>query len=354
MKPFISFIIPVYNVEQYLTDCFDSIIVQPDTDIEIVIINDGSTDKSTEICNNYALKDERIKLIHKKNEGLGYARNTGLETASGDYIAFLDSDDWVSKDIVRSIKKILQNRTIQLLEFGLVQVGADNKRTGLKLPRIKSGSYSGDQIYNDILPNFLSDRNERISNSVCNHIYRREIIERNKIRFFNEREIFTEDFLFTIQYLLCVDNLTVTDEVHYYYRYNQDSLTKVYRENYLELVLKRDNILREILTSKGLLDRYEQFILDKFIRISPSFIFNSLRLGKSVPRSEVTNEIENILNNPVVVDSFKKLDYKKLPVKKWPIYLLIRHRKAGLIFILLRFIEGIRNLRIIRRLLFIK
>lgn len=346
MTPFISFIIPVYNVEQFLNVCLDSIIIQQDSDIEIVIVNDGSTDKSTEICNYYSIKDERIKLIHKKNEGLGYARNTGLDSASGEYIAFLDSDDWVSTDIVRSIKEILQNKTIQLLEFGLIQVDAENKRTGLKLPRIKSGSYSREQIFNDILPNFLSDRGERISNSVCNHIYRRDIIERNKIRFFSEREIFTEDFLFTIQYLLCVDDFIVTDEVFYYYRYNQDSLTKVYRENYLQLVLNRDRILREILTSNGLPDRYEQFILEKFIRISPSFIFNEFRLAQSCPNSEVIKRIKKILNNPAITSSLKKMEYKKLPLKKWLFYLLLRLRMAVLIYLLLRFIQGLRNFRI--------
>jgi glycosyltransferase involved in cell wall biosynthesis len=343
LNPFISLIIPVYNVEQYLSDCFNSILTQPGDDIEIIVINDGSTDKSPEICQSYARKDTRIKITNKKNEGLGYARNYGLEVASGEYVAFLDSDDWISQDMVLSVKKILQGTDIQLLEFGLIQIDVDKSKTGLKLPRIKPGTYSRENITEDILPNFLSDRGERISNSVCNHIYRRDIIENNKIRFFSEREIFTEDFLFTLQYILNADNLTVIDEVLYYYRLNQDSLTKVYRPHYLQLVINRDIVLREILTIRGIIDKYEKYVTEKFLANSPSFIFNAFRRVGSSSFSEVTGEFRSILNNPKVIYAFKKLDFKKIPFKKWLLYFLMRHRRSSMIYLLLRFFQLIKK-----------
>ena len=92
----ISIIIPIYNVEKYLTVCIDSLMNQGDLRMEIILVNDGSTDLSGEIADEYAKKEERIKVIHQENEGASAARNPGLEIAQGEYIAFLDSEDWIS------------------------------------------------------------------------------------------------------------------------------------------------------------------------------------------------------------------------------------------------------------------
>ena len=101
MKPLISVIVPVYNVEQYLRKCLDSVISQTYTNLEIILVDDGSTDLGGKICDDYASKDDRITVIHKVNGGLGFARNTGLEMCHGEYIMFVDSDDWLSVDAVR-------------------------------------------------------------------------------------------------------------------------------------------------------------------------------------------------------------------------------------------------------------
>ena len=99
----VSVIIPIYKVEKYLSRCLDSVVNQTLDDIEIVLVDDGSPDSCPEICDRYAKKDSRIKVIHKKNEGLGYARNSGMLIATGEYIAFLDSDDYVSKDMYEKV-----------------------------------------------------------------------------------------------------------------------------------------------------------------------------------------------------------------------------------------------------------
>lgn len=101
MKPLISVIVPVYNVEQYLKKCLDSVISQTYTNLEIILVDDGSTDLGGKICDEYASKDDRITVIHKANGGLGFARNSGLEICSGEYIMFVDSDDWLSADAVQ-------------------------------------------------------------------------------------------------------------------------------------------------------------------------------------------------------------------------------------------------------------
>lgn len=117
--PLISIIVPVYNVESYLDKCINSIINQSYKNLEIILVNDGSTDSSIEICNFYALKDSRIKIINKANGGLSDARNCGLEVAKGEYIAFIDSDDWVDEDLYKILYELIvkYNSDISVCSF---------------------------------------------------------------------------------------------------------------------------------------------------------------------------------------------------------------------------------------------
>ena len=120
MKPKISVIVPVYNVEPYLKRCLDSIINQSLNEIEILIIDDGSTDKSGEICDEYAKLDNRIRVIHQENGGLSRARNVGLDQAQGKYIMFVDSDDLLKEIFVKSLMILLKNTMLTLLCFAIV------------------------------------------------------------------------------------------------------------------------------------------------------------------------------------------------------------------------------------------
>ena len=106
----ISIIVPVYNVEKYLNRCLDSIINQSFINFELILINDGSTDKSGKICDKYAQIDKRVRVIHKKNEGVSLTRNLGINIAKGDYITFIDSDDWIEQDFLKkAIEYIKEN-----------------------------------------------------------------------------------------------------------------------------------------------------------------------------------------------------------------------------------------------------
>jgi len=114
-KPIVSIIVPAYNVEKYISKCLDSILIQTLKDIEIIVVNNGSTDSSGKFCDQYALKDNRIRVIHKDHGGLSSARNAGMEIAIGEYIGFVDSDDWVEVDM--SIYRIVTERNCNELIF---------------------------------------------------------------------------------------------------------------------------------------------------------------------------------------------------------------------------------------------
>ena len=113
-SPLISVIVPVYNVEEYLTQCIESIINQTYTNLEIILVDDGSTDQSGKICDEYAIKDDRIQVIHKENRGVGSARNVGLDTSKGEYVSFVDSDDYVDKNYIKILLKQMLEHNVQV------------------------------------------------------------------------------------------------------------------------------------------------------------------------------------------------------------------------------------------------
>ena len=128
MEDLISVIIPVYNVEKYLTKCIESIIKQTYSNLEIILVNDGSPDNCGKICDEYAKKDNRIKVIHKNNGGQSEARNYGLEIATGKYITFLDSDDYISEDYIEYMYKLIKNNNADISICGVQIVNKENKK----------------------------------------------------------------------------------------------------------------------------------------------------------------------------------------------------------------------------------
>lgn len=112
--PKVSIIVPIYNMEKYLGRCIDSILVQTHTNIEVILVDDGSTDSSPQVCDDYAKRDPRIKVIHKSNGGLSSARNAGLDIATGDYIGFVDSDDYISTDMYKVLAERLDNSDCEI------------------------------------------------------------------------------------------------------------------------------------------------------------------------------------------------------------------------------------------------
>ena len=133
MNPEISIIVPVYNVEKYLKRCIDSILNQSFTDFELILVDDGSTDNSGKIIDEYALKDKRIKVIHKENGGQGSARNRGLDIAKGNYIGFVDSDDWIHKDMYKCMYQIINEDNTDIVQIGhnTVEEYTEDKRCNI-------------------------------------------------------------------------------------------------------------------------------------------------------------------------------------------------------------------------------
>ena len=170
-NPLISVIVPVYNVEAWLPRCGDSILSQTYENLEILLVDDGSTDDSGLICEEYAKKDTRIRVIHKENGGLSSARNSGLDAASGEYIGFVDSDDWIEPEMYAEMLSLMLKSDAQIVCAGRYDVagGTGEKTVGL-CPK-RQEQVSGEELAGRI---FLWDH---CDSSACDKLYRRELFD---------------------------------------------------------------------------------------------------------------------------------------------------------------------------------
>ena len=227
----VSIIVPIYKVEEYLSQCIDSILCQTYSDLEIILVDDGSPDNSGSICEEYAKKDKRIKVIHKENQGLGMARNSGLELATGEFVCFVDSDDWLAENAVETWIRyqIIDNADMVMCNYDK----RDNNNSLIYQYRIVNEAVSyntADDVRANIFWPMIGQKSTvkndfTVNMCVWTNLYKRNIIQDNNIKFLSEREYLSEDICFNLQYLLNCNSAVVIPESLYNYRYNPNSLT---------------------------------------------------------------------------------------------------------------------------------
>lgn len=240
----VSIIIPIYNVEKYLDRCMKSLLGQTLQDIELIMVDDGSPDKCPQICDEYVQKNPKIKVVHKQNAGLGYARNSGLEVATGEFVAFVDSDDYVDT----SMFEILYNEALKTQAdavFCAYQIH-DKNRDG-EILFSKKKLLHGKEIINYIAdmiasPNCIKE--ERLEcMSAWNGIYKKNIIDEGKIRFMSEREIVSEDIVFNVDFLKGCNCIALVPQPLYYYCINGNSLSQTFKASKFTGIIKLYNSL---------------------------------------------------------------------------------------------------------------
>lgn len=277
--PKVSIIVPIYNVEKFLDRCIQSLVNQTLNDIEIILVDDGSPDNCPKMCDEYAQKDSRIKVIHKKNAGLGYARNSGLEIATGEYVAFVDSDDYVDTTIYEK----LYNETI-CFKYDIVYCGfvVERKDKSTYKENTKDRDLKNPKEILELCRNMIAcnvgvkeERSE--SMAVWHGIYKKEIIDKHHIKFESEREILSEDIVFDVLFIpLCKSIRTIQDAL-YVHCFNNESLSKTFNANKIEKNISLYKRLNEIIKKYGLND-FKLNIVRFFIGYNRSFlrsIFNS-------------------------------------------------------------------------------
>ncbi len=209
----VSIIVPVYNVEKYLSECLESLISQTLSDIEIICINDGSEDSSVKILEEYAQKDKRIVVINQENSGLSAARNTGMRFANGEYIGFVDSDDWIDSDFYEKLYNSAKNNDADIVVASIIRY-----RKCVQKYRVK---YTNEKVYTDLQDKISACSVPRIC-YVWNKLYRKELIQDDLFT----PNVYFEDVIWLPNIIKKANKVVTVDGTNYYYRVNNNSIVK--------------------------------------------------------------------------------------------------------------------------------
>lgn len=232
--PKVSIVVPVYNVEHYLDRCIGSIVNQTHSNLEILLIDDGSPDRCPEMCDEWAEKDPRIRVIHKENAGLGMARNTGLEQAAGKYICFFDGDDYVAHNTIELAVEMAERERADLVLFGADDVDEAGRIACKPAPETQKTCYRGVEVLQELLPSLLRPDmpgagTKGLMMSACCCLFSMQMIAACSWRFVSEREIISEDVYSLLELYRNVGSAAVVRQNLYYYCQNQSSLSRTYR-----------------------------------------------------------------------------------------------------------------------------
>ena len=325
-KPSLSIVVPVYNTEKYLRRCMDSIMNQTLKDIEIIIVDDGSKEECAVLCDEISKTDSRIKVVHKENGGLGVARNTGLELATGEYIGFVDSDDYVEPMMYETLYNAAKKHDADLCLSGISFVGGNmfSESGG----DIKKSYFEEDTVFEKedtkklllgvvgALPNEPDD--SRYGVSVCKNIFKTSVIRERKLEFLSERKILSEDTLFMVDFIKSSQSAVGVPDSYYCYCRNEDSLSKSYnKERFEKSIVFLDELEKRIADTieKCEYKIYFDRLVQGFGRILCSQEIMYARDNK-IKFSHLKKRLKEICTHDKIQNVLKSYPWYKLPVKQ--------------------------------------
>ena len=331
----ISIVIPVYNVEVYLQRCITSIVEQSYTNLEIILVDDGSLDQSGVICDEFAKQDTRIKVIHKSNEGLGLTRNAGIKNAKGDYICFIDSDDYIDRKYIETLYSTLKMQGADVCYCGHTK-DIDGKYEKRENP-LAGGIYCGSEIKEKIIPRMCGCRygNDNIEMSSCMAIYSMRLINEYSLEFPSERQYISEDLIFNINYLSLCNKICISDCVGYFYVTVKSSLTRKYNPDrlYKQIIMTKKVI--ELTQKIGIFRLCEERIYNNFLTWVRAIIKGEQNRCLEIGFKESLDQIVGICNNDYVKEISNEFDNIGVKSSSKIINLLIKRRAAILLWIVM-------------------
>ncbi len=335
----VTIVIPVYNVEKYLNKAVASVINQTYKNLEIILVDDGSVDKCPQICDEWAKKDDRIKVIHKENQGLGMARNTGIENATGDYICFFDGDDYIEHDTIEKCVNVALKDKSDVVHFGHNGVLPNGKEVRRTVPDTPEAYFEGEEIINSFLPMAVSydaatGEHWRVNLSACMIFCSLEIIRSSGWRFVSEREIIAEDFYSIFVLYRYIKRLSVIPEVLYHYTVNDSSLTHTF---------KSDRVSRLIVFYNAMVKESEAYNYSDVlkIRIKTVFLNNIIAAMKQIVASSLSLKEKLDLLRSATEDVselkvFESYNYNGEKIQKKILFTAMKMKMSLLLFIIIK------------------
>lgn len=312
MRPLVSVIVPVYNAASYLDGTINSILNQTLRDIEIIIVDDGSTDNSRDIILKYGEKDDRIKIIYQENLGVSGARNNGINMATGEYIGFVDSDDKIEKNMYEKLYTTARKNNSDVVFCGMT---IQTNYTKFTLQPCKKEIVVMDKvnIENEVYKSYIYS-NKLCLAECCNKLYKLEVINKMNIKF-DEKLKHGEDYLFNLEYMTHIQSaIFIPDNLYIYNRSNINSVTKNYISNLLDIAI---NIYNMKLKYSKLwnMEKYNNEIDRKFLDSVYGCIYNEVNSINNENRAIRLENIRKIQNNSLVISVCENLKSENLYVR---------------------------------------
>lgn len=331
----ITAIVPVYNVKSYLQQCVDSLLVQTFPFFEIILVDDGSTDGCSLLCDELAASHAQVHTVHKENAGLGYARNTGLDRLSdqSDYVMFIDSDDWLEANAVESLVAAMHGDDVDCVIGGHTKKDCAGKTQFVF--QMENALYKGRKIRDELIPRLCGSApavSDSIPMSAWSTLFRTSCIRDYSLRFPSERNIISEDFVFKFNFLLHAERVVVSDFTQYCYRTNQVSLTTSYRPDRFEASMhfyrEALRMIRQAALSQECITRLQKTL---FIYVRMCIHQETPNLsGKS--RSQCIAKLKSILGDGEFHSVLSEFPSSELHLRQRLFVFLLKNKAAFLIF----------------------
>lgn len=345
-QPCVSIIVPVYNIEEYLQQCIESLVSQTYENLQIILVDDGSTDQSGKLCDQFAKADERIVILHKKNGGLTSARKAGIETALGEYVMVVDGDDWLDANTIEQCVTVAIKNQSDCVMFGYIREYGDNSIENPLFENDFVYNYkeSKEKVFRRLIGPIGTELNhpEKLDNfgTICMKLYKCEIIKKGK--FVSEREIGTnEDTVFNIYALKHCNSIAYINKCFYHYRKtNQQSITMKYKP---DLCDKWDKMYKEFyycIKHDGMPEPYYKAFYN---RIACGMI--GLGLNEVLAKDSllsIKKRIAKILKKKIYQKAFWKMEITFCPIHWKIFFILCRFRCSLLLVFLLRIMNLLR------------
>jgi glycosyltransferase EpsH len=324
-EPLVSVIVPAYNAEQTLEKCINSLTAQIYRNLEVIIVNDCSTDGTLALAQRLAAADERVKVCDRRqNGGLSQARNSGMEQAVGHWFVFVDSDDWIEPETVETAVSAAQKNNADLVVWSYVSEYGESKK--------EKHIYNGDRVMpnGEMLLDTLGPVGERLAHpefihslsTVCTKLFRANLIRENQLVFYDLEKIGAEDLYFSAQYCsVCPAGKSVyLDRCFYHYiKANTASLSGRYKANYTAMAFHVNTALEELCAGRENADECRAALRNRWALCLINIGLNEMAATDG--RRAVCKRLKKVLNEPPIQQALRQLDFHYLPLK-WKVFFL--------------------------------
>lgn len=337
-KGLVTIIIPIYNVENYLDKCLGSVVNQTYQNLEIICVDDGSTDSCPQLCEEWAAKDKRIMVIHQKNTGYGIARNIGIEHANGEYVCFLDSDDYIALDLVEKAYKLAEKEQADMVIWGFIRV-RDGNAVGERVPRTEKDSYKGKEVQEEFLPDLIGPdlhgkKNANLAMGSLSIMCSMQMIQKSGWRWVSERVIISEDTYSVLCLCAGVKKVSILREGLYYYAERKGSSTQRYQKDRYKML--KECIDLSIRTSDEL--NYNERVKERLLYGHISCVLYSMKwiMMSDLNHQEKVENLEKIIRDPHFQNILSCLDFKNASIHKRIMLYAVKRKWVFICFLLLK------------------